>query len=114
MYHARKKKLATVVTAGCDRCHQKPSTEPGRTLALLLLCCQECQLANAGRIAPRQLPSPMRRNPSRSQNPRRITSSPSCRNFLCSPVGNVIGSLPREVSSNRHPRALLSAPDTVP
>ena len=71
-------------------------------------CGRVRQAGEAGRIVPRQLPNPMRRNPSRSQNPRRMISSPSSRNFLCSPVGSVTGSWPREVSSNRHPRAVLS------
>jgi hypothetical protein len=34
-------------------------------------------VGTACRIVPSQRPSPIRRNPSRSQNPRRITSSPS-------------------------------------
>ena len=56
----------------------------------------------------------MRANPSRSHTPRSVTSSPSSRYRRVSPVGSVSGSLPRRVSSSRHPRDSRSRPDTVP
>lgn len=60
------------------------------------------------------LGAPIPTAPSRSQNPRMITSSPSSRNRRSSPVGSVMGSVPRHVISNRQPRDSLSGPDTVP
>ena len=72
-------------------------------------------LKKRARIVPRHVPSPMRRNPSRSQNPRRITSSPSSRNFRCSPVGRVTGSLAaRSQLQQASARGFGSAPETVP
>lgn len=69
---------------------------------------------HAATIVPRHSPRPMRVQPSRSHQPLKITSSPSSRNARVSPVGSVIGCVPRHASSSRHPRDSRVGPDTVP
>src|SRR5262245_36309888 len=72
------------------------------------------RLAYADTIVPRHSPRPIRVQPSRSHQPLKITSSPSSRNARVSPVGSVIGCVPRQASSSRHPRDSRVGPDTVP
>ena len=50
------------------------------------------------------------RSPARSQQPRRITSSPSSRKRRVSPPGSASGSVPRQVRSSRQPRDSSAGP----
>src|SRR6187200_2561218 len=68
----------------------------------------------AATIVPRHSPRPILAQPSRSHQPRKITSSPSSRKDRVSPVGSVIGCVPRQASSRRLPRDSRVGPETVP
>ena len=76
--------------------------------------CVHSAAGEAAQISPRHSPNPIRAAPSRSHQPRKITSSPSSRNARRSPDGSDSGSAPRQVSSSRQPRESFSGPDTVP
>src|SRR5690606_28405103 len=72
------------------------------------------QAARAGAIVPAQSPKPMRRQPGRSQCPRRITVSPSSRKLRCSPSASCNGCLPPTDSSSIEPPWPGAGPDCVP
>src|ERR1700733_3423947 len=70
--------------------------------------------SRAGEIVPTQVPKPIRAKPARSQNPLKVTSSPSSKKTRCSEVGNRSGVCPRLVISRRLPKLASDSPEIVP
>lgn len=68
----------------------------------------------AAAIKPTQDPKPIDAKPSRSQRPRKITSSPWRKKDQLSPFGSAIGRAPAFVSSSILPSSSVVGPEIVP